>query len=232
MRDWGRYMTLPSGLVAIIGDPNVAYLLFLIGVFGLITEVYHPGVILPGAIGAVAMVLALLGFTLLPVNWVAVALLALAVGLLLAEAHAPGVGALGLGGVLAFVAGSLLLFTPFSALAATGLSLAVSPLLVVGGLIAVLAFFLIVLRASLRTRRLPVTNGPESLLGKEGIATSDLAPRGAVRLGGEDWSAVAEFAPITRGEPVEVIGLDGVILRVHRPYEWPRAERPAIEPAP
>ncbi len=217
--DWGYKMSLPEPLLAVLSDPNVAYVLFLIGILGLVAEAYHPGVLIPGITGAIALILALLAFSLLSVNWVGVLLMLLAVGLFLAEAHMPGVGLLGLGGILAFIIGSVLLFVPFSSPAGLD-ALRVSPWLVAASTLGVSAFFLLLIRASLRTRRLPVATGREALLGKEGVATSALAPRGVVRVDGEDWSAIAEAEPINSGETVEVIGVEGVTLRVHRPYEW------------
>jgi membrane-bound serine protease (ClpP class) len=217
-------MNLPEPLLAVLSDPNVAYILFLVGIIGLVAEAYHPGTFLPGILGGVSLVLALIAFTLLSINWVGALLILLAVGLFLAEAHTPGVGLLGLGGALVFLIGSLLLFTPFSSGAATTLS--VSPWLVAASTLGVTAFFLLLIRASLRTRRLPIATGSEALLGKEGIATSDISPRGAVRIDGEDWSAIAEAEPINSGERVEVIGVEGVTLRVHRPYEWRLPEVP------
>jgi membrane-bound serine protease (ClpP class) len=219
-------MSLPDPLVTVLSDPNVAYILFLIGIIGIVAEAYHPGVLVPGIIGAISLILALIAFTLLPVNWVGALLMLLAVGLFLAEAHTPGVGLLGIGGILLFVAGSLLLFVPFSS-APGAITLGVSPWLVAGSTVCVTAFFLVLIRASLRTRRLPVTMGPESLLGKEGVVISDLAPRGAVRVEGEDWTAVAEFGPVKAGEIIEVIGVEGVMLRVHRPYEWRLPQAPS-----
>jgi membrane-bound serine protease (ClpP class) len=219
-------MSIPQPLLTVLGDPNVAYLLFLIGIVGVVGEFYHPGTLLPGITGALALILAFIGFSLLPVNWAGVALILLAVGLFLAEVHTPGIGALGVGGAVAFVIGSALLFTP---LGATGASAThVNPLLIIGGTVVVIPFFLVLVRAALRTRRLPVATGSEALLGKEGVATSDLSPRGTVRVDGEDWTAVAEFEPIPAGEMVEVIGVEGVTLQVHRPHEW---RLPAAPPA-
>lgn len=220
-------MSLPEPLLAVLSDPNVAYMLFLVAIIGLVAEAYHPGVFIPGIIGVVSLILALVAFSLLSVNWLGALLLLLAVGLFLAEAHTPGMGLLGLGGVLTFIIGSLLLFVPFSAPAGTT-ALRVSPWLIAASTLGVTAFFLLLIRASLRTRRLPITMGPEALLGKEGIATSDLSPRGAVRVDGEDWSAIADVEPITSGEPVEVIGVEGVTLRVHRPHEWRLPEAPSV----
>lgn len=219
-------MSLPEPLLTVLSDPNVAYILFLIGIIGLVAEAYHPGVLVPGIVGAISLILALIAFTLLPVNWVGALLMLLAVGLFLTEAHTPGIGLFGVGGILLFVAGSLLLFVPFSS-SPGAITLSVSPWLIVGSTLSVTAFFLLLIRASLRTRRLPVTLGPEALLGKEGVVISDLAPRGAVRVEGEDWTAIAEFGPIKSGEIVEVIGVEGVTLRVHRPYEWRLPEAPS-----
>jgi membrane-bound serine protease (ClpP class) len=226
--DWGYTMSLPEPLLAVLSDPNVAYILFLIGIIGVVAEAYHPGALIPGITGVVALILAVLAFSLLSVNWLGAALVLLAVGLFLAEAHAPGVGLLGIGGAVVFIIGSLLLFVPFSSHIGAAALLTVSPFLIVASTLGVTAFFLLLIRASLRTRRLPALTGPEALLGKEGIATSELSPRGVVRVGGEEWSAIAEADPITSGELIEVIGVEGVTLRVHRPHEWRLPDIPPV----
>lgn len=213
-------MSLPGPLLAALADPNVTYLLLLVGIVGLVAEFHHPGTFVPGVAGAIALLLALVGFSVLGVNWIGLALVVLAAGLFVAEAHAPRFGLLALGGVLAFVAGSWLLFaTPFSAApAASGGH--VSLWLIALGALALSGYFLVVLRAVLRARHLPYKTGAEALRGQEGVATSDLAPRGTVRVSGEDWSAVADAGPIKAGEAVEVLWVEGITLRVHRPYEW------------
>lgn len=213
-------MPIPGPLLSVLADPNVAYLLFIVGIIGLVGEIHHPGTLVPGIVGAVALVLALLGFSVLGVNWIGVALLVLAAGLFVAEAHTPQFGLFALGGIVAFVAGSLLLFMPLLGPAPTTPGRYVSPWLIALGTLMVSSYVLIVVRAVLRTRRLPAKSGSEALLGKEGITTSDLTPRGTVRVGGEDWSAVAEVSPIAAGEVVEVLAVEGITLRVHRPYEW------------
>jgi membrane-bound serine protease (ClpP class) len=214
------FLSIPSPLLSVLADPNVAYLLFILGIVGLVGEFHHPGTLFPGIIGGVALALALLGFSMLGVNWVGVALLVLAAGLFVAEAHTPQFGLLALGGVIAFVAGSLLLFTPFASPAPETPDRSISPWLIGLGTIAVSSYILVVVRAVLRTRRLPSRSGREALLGKEGVATTELAPRGSVRVSGEEWSAVAEVGPIQAGETVEVLAVEGLTLRVHRPYEW------------
>jgi membrane-bound serine protease (ClpP class) len=213
-------MPIPGPLFPVLADPNVAYLLFIVGIIGLVGEFHHPGTLFPGIVGAVALVLALLGFSALGVNWIGVALVVLAAGLFVAEAHMPRFGLFALGGILAFVAGSLLLFTPLLGPAPSTSGRYVSPWLIALGTLAVSAYVLIIVRAVLRTRHLPTRSGSEALLGQDGVATSDLTLRGTVRVGGEDWSAIAEVGPIEAGETVEVIGVEGITLRVHRPYEW------------
>ena len=214
------FLSIADPFLSVLADPNVAYLLFILGIVGLIGEFHHPGTLFPGIIGGVALALALLGFSMLGVNWVGVALLVLAAGLFIAEAHTPQFGLLALGGVIAFVAGSLLLFTPFTSPAPETPDRSISPWLIGLGTLAVSSYILVVVRAVLRTRRLPSRSGSGALLGKEGVATTDLAPRGAVHVNGEEWSAVADVGPIQAGERVEVLAVEGLTLRVHRPYEW------------
>lgn len=213
-------LTISGSLVPVLTDPNVAYLLFILGIIGLVGEFHHPGTLFPGIVGGVALVLALVGFSALGVNWIGVALIVLAAGLFVAEAHAPGLGLFALGGILSFVTGSLLLFIPVLGSAPATASGYVSPWLIALGTLAVSCYVLIVVRAVLRTRRLRSRSGSESLLGQEGVVTSALALRGTVRVGGEEWSAVAEVGPIEAGETVEVLAVEGITLRVHRPYEW------------
>jgi membrane-bound serine protease (ClpP class) len=213
-------MPIPGPLFPVLADPNVAYLLFIVGIIGLVGEFHHPGTLFPGIVGAVALVLALLGFSALGVNWIGVALVVLAAGLFVAEAHMPRFGLFALGGIVAFVAGSLLLFTPLLGPAPSTSGRYVSPWLIALGTLAVSAYVLIIVRAVLRTRHLPTRSGSEALLGQDGVATSNLTLRGTVRVGGEDWSAIADVGPIEAGETVEVIGVEGITLRVHRPYEW------------
>src|SRR4051794_12882477 len=103
-------MLLPGPLLAVLANPDVTYLLLVLGIVGLVAEFHHPGTVVPGVVGALALVLALIGFSVLGVNWIGVALIVLGAALFIAEAHAPGFGLLALGGLLAFVAGSWLLF--------------------------------------------------------------------------------------------------------------------------
>jgi len=157
---------------------------------------------------------------MLSLNWLGVALLALAAAPFVVQAPSPPFRLIALGGVTAFVAGSLLLFTPFTGPAPATPDRSISPWLIGLGTLAVSSYILVVVRAVLRTRHLPSRSGTQALLGKEGVATTDLALRGTVRVNGEEWSAVAEVGPIQAGETVEVLAVEGITLRVHRPYEW------------
>jgi membrane-bound serine protease (ClpP class) len=219
-------MFMPRSLLGVLADPSVTYLLFVLGIIGLVGEVHHPGTLLPGIAGGLAMVLALVGFSELGINWIGLGLVLLATALFVAEAHRPGFGLLAVAGILGFVVGSWLLFVPLPGLLPVSpvspgpSSRAVSPWLIALSAFAISGYFLIVLRAALRLRRLPAVTGAEALLGQEGMAISDLTLRGTVRVAGEDWSAIADVGSIRAGETVEVIGVEGIVLRVHRPYEW------------
>lgn len=209
-------MSLPERLLQAILHPNVAYLLFTLGLIGLGAELYSPGMLFPGITGGISLLLAFTAFGVLPVSWAGVALVVVGVGLLGIELLTEGVGVLGAGGVVAFVAGSLLLYRPSDPLEPAPRDLRVSGWLV-GLVAAVLVGFLVVVgRAVVRSRRSRVVTGPEALLGRTGVAASDLVPTGTVVLDREQWSAVSEGGPVPRGSTVRVLGVTGVQLRVER----------------
>src|SRR3990172_6166947 len=107
-------MNLPERILQTIADPNIAYILFTIGVIGIIAELYNPGAFFPGITGAISLILAFVAFGSLPINWAGVLLLLLAIGLFIAELNSEGIGILAVGGLIAFVLGSLLLYTPLT----------------------------------------------------------------------------------------------------------------------
>jgi membrane-bound serine protease (ClpP class) len=197
--------------LAAVADPDVAYILFILGGLGLVFELLSPGAILPGVVGGIFMILAFFAFSILPVNAAGVALILLALVFFVAEIKVVSHGVLALGGVVALVIGSLMMFkTPDAALrvnVGTIASLTVFAVAVVG-LLLVLA---------LRAQRLPVTTGKEGLLQELGIARTPLELRGKVLIHGEIWDAVAD-EPVAAGETVEVMGVRNLTLavRVHR----------------
>ena len=196
-----------SRFLAVIADPSVAYLLLLIGLGGLLFEGYSPGAILPGVAGAICLLLALYALQMLPVNYAGLALIALGVSLLVAETVVPAYGSLGVGGVVAFVIGSVILMD--TSVPGYGISL---PLLIGISSAAALALVGIVWMA-LRARRQPVVSGREQLLGSIGEAVGDFDRRGTVHVHGERWQAVTQ-APLRSGQAVQVTAIDGLILTV------------------
>lgn len=213
-----RPMGLPERLLQTIIDPNIAFILFTIGVAGIIAELYNPGTLIPGVIGVIALVLAFTAFGSLPINWAGPLLLVLAAALFLVELNTEGIGFAAVGGVIAFLLGALFLYTPLTPTSPAMPDVRVSPWLVAAMTAGIATFFLLVLRAVFRARAAPVTVGPQALTGQRGVALSDLTPRGTVRVGYEHWTAVTEDADehIAAGEPVEVVGVEGVTLRVKR----------------
>jgi len=200
-RDWR------TELLATITDPNIALILMMIGVYGLIFEFWSPGMVAPGLIGSICLLLALYALSLLPIDYAGAALALLGIGLMVAEVHIGSFGALGVGGIIAFVIGAIMMFPS----RAPGFTLSYS----VVGLVAVLtaAFFVFVVGMFLRARRKPIVAGHEALVGAEGEAVSWNADEGRVRVQGEIWRARAN-APLASGAHIKVVGRDGLMLIV------------------
>lgn len=198
-------------LLNILIDPNLLYLLFLAGLAGIAYEVFHPGVILPGTLGAISLVLALFGFSIVPINWAGAALIVFGVGLLLLEGWVTSHGLIGISGVLALCAGGLLLFrTPGSAVGVSPLLVVLIGVVVGGGL----AF---VVTKVVAARHQPVSRyaaGRAALLGQEAVARTPLSPDGQVFVHGELWSAHADERPIPAGARVIVRSVEGMSLHV------------------
>jgi membrane-bound serine protease (ClpP class) len=209
-------MSLPERLLQAILHPNVAYLLFTLGLIGLMAELYSPGALFPGIAGGISLLLAFTAFGVLPVSWAGIALVVAGVGLIGLELLTEGIGVLGPGGVVAFVAGSLLLYRPSDPLEPAARDVRVSGWLVALVAAVLVGFLLVVGRALLKSRHRPVAMGPEALVGRTGVAASNLEPEGTVLLDRESWTAVTESGPVPRGATIRVIGVRGVRLRVER----------------
>lgn len=195
-------------LLAVIADPNIAYILMLLGIYGLFFELWNPGYIVPGVIGGICLLLALYAFQVLPVSYAGVGLILLGTGFMVAEAFAPSFGALGLGGLVAFVIGSIILFDTEGG----GFGVAWPLIAATAGLSA--AFFFGVVYLALRARRRVVVSGPEEMIGLDGEALEDFTQGvGRVRVHSEEWQARAG-SPIRRGAQVKVTGRDGLVLAV------------------
>ena len=197
-------------LLGVIADPNITYLLLGLGWLGLLFELMHPGAVLPGVVGAICLVLAFYGLSVLPVDSAGLALILLAVIFFILEIKLPSYGMLTVAGVSCLVLGSLMLFkTPEPALRVSLELIAMISaftLLVVGFLVWM----------SLRARRMPVRSGVEAMIHEIGVARSPLDPRGKVFVQGEIWDAVADER-VETGEPVEVVAVRNLTLAVrHR----------------
>ncbi|SCX58197.1 nodulation protein NfeD [Nitrosospira sp. Nsp1] len=194
-------------LLAVITNPSVAYILMLIGIYGLFFEFSNPGFVLPGVAGAICLLLALYAFQLLPVNYAGLALILLGIAFITAEAFLPSFGALGVGGMIAFIAGSLMLID--TDLPGYGI-----PWPMIAGISVASALFLIfVVGMALKSRRSPIVSGHEAMIGAIGEMLEDTSGEGMVRVHGELWSAHSE-QPLARGQKVRVTGIDGLVLHV------------------
>ena len=198
-------------LLHFVVDPQIAVLLFTLGTYGLIFELSNPGLIFPGIVGVIAIILALFSFGTLDANGAGVALMVFAVLLFVAEIKVPAHGLLTAGGIASLVIGLIILFPPFRP-TFPGVRQSVDPLIVafVVGLTAI--FFGVALRTALRP--LPVASGASLLLGAVGVAKTDIAPRGIAHVAGEDWTVLSEGGDIPKGGAVRVKRVDSVRLIV------------------
>ena len=196
-----------SELLGVITSPTIAYMLLLIGVYGLILEGYHPGAILPGVVGAISLLLALYALQMLPVNYAGLGLIVLGIILMIAEVMSPSFGALGFGGIIAMVVGSIILID--TDVPGYRVSRTLIGSIAVAGSLGMMAIIWIAMRA----RQRPVVSGREELVGARGIAVEDFADAGHVYVHSERWNAVAEY-PVRENQAVVVTGLDGLTLKV------------------
>lgn len=207
-----RYeMNLRQKLLNAIADPNIAYLLMMAGLLGLYMEFSNPGTIFPGVAGAICLILALTAFQVLPINYAGLGLIILGIALLVAEAFAPSFGVLGIGGILSLALGSFFLFD-----AETDLMVDRTIIFTAVGTLG--TFMLAVSYLVVRSQQSKPTMGMEGLIGEIGEVRSKLGPAGKIFVHGEYWNARAE-GEIDVGEKVQVIGYDGMALRVRRSSE-------------
>jgi len=201
-RDWR------TRFLAVLTDPSIAYILVLLGIYALLFEFSNPGLILPGVVGAICVLLALYAFHLLPVNYAGLALLLLGIAFMVGEAFFPAYGALGIGGLVAFVIGSVILID------AEDVPEFEIPLGLVGGFAAASAVFLIFVMGMLaRGRRRPVVSGREEMIGARGEVLEDFEREGWARVHGENWR-VRSASALRRGDRVRVTAMDGLVLEV------------------
>ena len=194
-------------VLALVADPNVAYILLMLGFYGILFELQNPGAILPGVVGGICIILAFLAFSALPVNSAGVALILLAIVFFIAEVKVTSHGVLAAGGIISLVLGSLILFE------GGGAGPRLSWSVIAGATVSTTLFFLIVIAAGLRAQKRRVTTGPQGMVGRHAVTSERLAPAGRLRVGDEWWSAVSS-GPLEPGTEVEITAVDGLVLRV------------------
>jgi membrane-bound serine protease (ClpP class) len=198
-------------ILAVITDPSIAYLLLIIGIYGIIFEFWSPGFVAPGVIGAISLLLGLAALSVLPVNYAGLALILLGIALMVAEHFTPGIGVMGIGGLVAFVAGSLFLFEPTEG----GYEVSVPLPVIAATALTVGALLLWVLASALRSRKAAVVSGVADMIGAPAQVIDWADARGRVRLRGELWNARAGTA-FSPGDAVRVAAVEGLTLVVEK----------------
>lgn len=194
-------------LLATLTSPTIAYILLLIGVYGLILEGYNPGAVIPGVVGAISLLMALYAFQMLPVNYAGLGLIVLGIILMIAEVLAPSFGALGFGGIIAVVIGSIILIdTDIPGFMVSRTLIGSIATFASLGLMAIIWF-------AVRARKRPVVSGREELIGAQGMALEAFRDDGHVNVHSERWNAVSE-SPVKKDQAVVVTGIDGLTLTV------------------
>jgi membrane-bound serine protease (ClpP class) len=216
-----KEMSVGERIIHLLSDPNLAFILMTVGVYGLIYELANPGIGVPGVAGAISLILGLYALGTMEASFAAIALILVAFALFLADVLlTPGVGVLTVVGAVTFALGSLFLFdgeTP-------GVNL--SPLVVIPVIGSTVAFFTFAVASVYRTRMLPAATGADTLVGALGVTSTEIAPEGMIHVAGELWRAVAQ-TPIARNQPVKIIARKGLTLEV-RPVNVEQGEKPPV----
>lgn len=196
-----------SRFLALITDPSIAYILLLLGIYGLLFEFYNPGFVLPGVVGAICLLIALYALQMLPVNFAGVALLVLGIAFMIAEVFVPAYGSLGIGGIIAFVIGSVMMID-------TDVPGFVLPWALIAAIAFLSALFIvIVVGMAMQARKRPVVSGSEEMIGAAGEVIEDFDREGWVLVHSENWK-VRSAVPLKRGQKVRVTAIDGLMLEV------------------
>jgi len=204
--------SLSDTFLSLLLDPNVIFLLFIVALIGIFVEISHPGAIIPGVIGSIALILFLFGSWFLSPNWAGLALMALAFVLLILDVKLTAHGILTLGAVISLITGAFLFFN--SGRASQGPQL--NPILVfaMGGLVGIVGLYVVTL--IVRTRRRSVKTGTESMIGATVIASTPFQPVGRVNYKGEDWTAMLDdpSTSVDPGTEVRIVTVEGLLVHV------------------
>ena len=202
-----KLMGVREKVLSALSDPNIAYILLLIGLAGLYFEFSTPGAILPGVIGGISLIMAFFAMQTLPVNYAGVALILLSIILFIAEIKVISHGILTIGGIVSLVIGSLMLFQ------APDPSLRVSWGVLIPAVSITSLFFIAVIAIAVKAQLRPRQGGQEGMRGEEGLAITDIHAEGKVLIHGEHWNAISD-APVTRGSKIRVIHVENLKVKV------------------
>jgi membrane-bound serine protease (ClpP class) len=217
--------SVADSLYGFLLDPNVVFLLFVLAMIGIYLEISHPGAILPGTVGGIALLLFLLGAGSLSPNWIGLGLMALSFVFLVLDLRLPTHGVLTVGAVISLVIGALLFFNSGGPYNGPQVSLWV--VLSMAAVIALIS--LVLITVVVRAQRRPVTTGVEGMIGAKATALTPLLPEGRVSYGGEDWAAtLVGAASLDAGAEVQIVNVEGLRLFVRPVRSLPREEVPAI----
>ena len=203
-------MGLLEKILDLISDPNIAYILLMLGFYGILFELYSPGAILPGIVGVICLILAFYSMHTLPINYAGLALIIFAIILFLLEIKIVSHGLLAIGGVISLLLGSMMLIRASSSLEFVRISRGI----IISSTAVTALFFLFIIGLGLRAQRLKPVTGIEGLIGEIGESVGELAPMGRVRVHGETWNAESSTGNIKQGEKVRVTGITDLKLYV------------------
>jgi membrane-bound serine protease (ClpP class) len=199
-------------LLNTLSDPNIAYILFLLGIYGLIFELYNPGSILPGVVGVICIILAFYSLHTLPINYAGVALILFGIILFVLEIKITSYGLLSVGGAVCLLLGSIMLINTESPLEFVSISWTV----IIPAVVITVLFFIFAIGMGVRAQRKKPVTGVEGIVGETGEALSDLAPSGEVRVHGEIWTAESAEGKIKKGAKIVVLRIENLRLTVGR----------------
>ena len=199
-------------LLSILSDPNIAYILFMIGLYGLLFEIFNPGVIFPGVIGGICIILAFYSMHTLPINYAGLALIVFAIILFVLEIKVVSHGILSIGGVISLIIGSIMLINVESGLEVVMISWEVIALFV----LLTILFFGFAITLGIKAQRRKPTTGSEGLINKIGEAITELNPEGEVRVHGEIWRAESIEGKIESKSIVEIVEVHNLKLKVKK----------------
>jgi len=208
-------MTFAQKILSILSNPNIAYILLMIGIYGLFFELYNPGALFPGIIGGICLILAFYSMNTLPVNYAGLALIILSIVLFILEIKIVSHGALTIGGVVSLFLGSMMLIDTESILEAMEISME----LIIFIVILTSAFFIFAISLGIKAQRKKTTTGTEGMIGEIGTTVTKLSPSGKMSVHGEFWNAECIEGEVDEGVDVEVVGVQNLKLKVKKVSE-------------